>query len=116
MANINPADEDIFEVVDPRGISVHCTKEVWYDHILSNRPYMEGTEDDIAEAIRQPFYICRDKLRADRNVYYALRSSEARYTRVVVEIYQDGRGRVITAFPADSGKSGEKMIWPQSSD
>jgi hypothetical protein len=108
--------EYMFEVTDPRGFIVHCTESVWYDHIVYGHSWMEGAEEDVADAIVNPLWISEDRLRANRNVYYALRSDPPRYLRVVVEFDKDYVGDVKTAFPASSGKPGEKWIWPQSKD
>lgn len=76
---------------------------------------MEDKEQEVAEAIKKPFSIYQDKLRADRHIYYARRENPPCYVKVVVELNQDC-AQVITAFLTDSGKLGEIWIWPQSSD
>lgn len=104
-----------FEAVDPRGYAVICTDEVWKWHILSNRPFMEGWENEVKAAIEQPtFGIFQDAHRQHRHIYYRLSEGKQRYMKVVVEFSADNSGNVITAFPTDSMKAGEKLLWTRS--
>lgn len=106
----------IFEVTDQRGYIVHCTAEVWYDHIVARHPWMEGSEAEVAEGVARASAIYQDRLRESRNIYYRRRNSPPRYIKVVVDFDEHSVGSVVTAFPADSPKPGEIWIWPQSSD
>lgn len=107
--------EVVFEVVDPRGKQVICTEYCWIDHILSNRPFMVGLESEVKVTIQKPtFGIYEDANRAERNIYYRLFSGKERYMKVVVS-FSDKDGTVITAFPTNNMKSGEKLIWTASS-
>jgi hypothetical protein len=107
---------NIFEVIDPRGFTVGCTINTWYDHILAGRPWMAGWEQDVANTIVDPLMICQDKNHGDRNIYYQIRNKGTRYLRVVVVINENCYGMVMTAFPSDGGKVGEVWIWPASND
>ena len=91
-----------------------CTKKRWTDHILVNRPWMAGWESDLITAIERPTYgIYQDNQVENRHVYYRLHEGKNRYLKVVVEFDEDNVGSVITAFPTDSPKVGEKLIWPE---
>jgi hypothetical protein len=108
---------DIFATTDPRGFTVVCSDEVWKWHILSNRPFMQGWEAEVEAAIQQPtFGIFQDANRPERNIYYRRSEGKQRYIKVVVEFTTEHSGTVITAFPTDSMKAGEKLIWTRSSD
>ena len=107
---------NVFEVTDPRGRKVVCTEECWDWHILNARPWMEGWEGRVSEAIEKPTFIGQDVRKQNRQVYYRLRRREMRYIKVVVEFEGEELGTVITAFPADSPKRGERLIWPEPSD
>ena len=104
----------LFEVKDPRGMTVFCEEEQYYNHICGNHAEMEGCEEDIKLAIQEPEngFIYQDQKRPDRYIYYKLDGSRRFYTKVVVE-FQSDTGRVITAFRPDRTKlkSGEMLIW-----
>lgn len=108
--------DDIFKVTDQRGFTVHCTVEVWYNHIVMRHPWMEGSESEVADGVAKANAIYQDRLKENRNIYYHRRNNPPRYIKVVVDFDEKHVGSVVTAFPADSPKPGEKWIWPQSSD
>lgn len=105
-----------FETVDPRGQRVICTTECWNEHILDAHPEMAGREGLVIEAINspKPGFIYQDRDYPNRNLYYHRPGATPYYIKVIVEFNEAGNGEVITAFLADSGKSGEVMIWPRS--
>lgn len=104
----------IFETTDPRGFKVFCTEDCWNSHILVARPFMKGWEQVVREAIEQPSIgIFRDVQHPDRHIFYRIQQGNTRYIKAVVK-FNDNSGTVITAFPTDSCKSGEKLIWTQS--
>lgn len=104
-----------FRVTDPRGIIIHCTNETWEEHVLVNHPDMTGKENEVIEALRNPFMIFADAEKPkERNIYYLLRTSMVKYIRVVVRLIGEKSGEMVTAYQADSGKENEKMIWPSS--
>jgi len=105
------------EIVDCRGYTVVCTEEIWYDKILGSRPWMEGWENLVKEAIQTPFHICEDAKHKDRNAYYLLHvTKKDRYIKVIVKFNAKHEGFIISAYPTDSGKQKEKVIWMPSSD
>lgn len=105
---------NIFEAEDLRGKKIICTEDCWNNHILRNRPFMNGWEDDVKEAIQDPTLGCiyQDAEREDRCIYYRLNRRNNSYIKVVVNFDSNGLGNVITAFPTSAPKSGEKLIWP----
>lgn len=95
---------NLFEVSDPKRYKVVCTK-------------MAGWEAEIQNAIKSPYIgVYQDNDFKNRNVYYGLSGGKERYIKVVVEFQEQNYGEVITAFPTDSPKSGERLIWPKSKD
>jgi hypothetical protein len=105
----------LFEVTDPRGRIVRCTWKQWNNHILAQRNWMEGWQDEVKAAIEGPSIgIYADAHHHNREVYYRLRPVQTRYLKVIVE-FSGNMGVVITAYPVNSPKSGERMIWPLSS-
>jgi hypothetical protein len=105
----------IFEATDPRGYKVICTEEIWYGKILTKRPFMAGWEERVRRAIESPSLpIFQDATLENRHIYYRLSDKGShRYIKVVVAFHTEESGRVISAYPCDSGKSGEKPIWPE---
>lgn len=108
---------NLFEVSDPRGRKVVCTEDCWNEHILFNRPWMIGWEDEIQKAIEAPYMgIFQDNDFENREIYYGLSKGKERYIKIVVEFQEGNYGEVVTAFPTDSPKSGERLIWLKSED
>lgn len=106
----------IFEVTDPRGYTVVCSDEIWNSHILANRPFMKGREEEVKATIQSPsFGIYQDANRQERQIYYRRYTGKQRYMKVVVAFIDEDSGTVITAFPTDAMKTGEKLIWTKSS-
>jgi hypothetical protein len=107
---------DVFETIDPRGYKVTCSEDQLNHHILSRHLGMVGHEEDIKLTIQDPEFgfIYQDANRPERHIYYRLTAKRDRYIKVVVEFDENQSGRVITAFPTSSGKSGEKLIWTRS--
>ena len=105
----------VFDVTDPRGKQVICTQDCWNNHILEARSWMDGWEEYVAKAIEKPtFGIYEDANRPERNIYYLLHTKRDRYIKVVVSFDNEDKGVVITAFPSDNMKAGEKLIWTAS--
>jgi hypothetical protein len=69
----------------------------------------------VKQAIEHPHFICADRIHPERNIYYVFRNKEGRYIKVVVGFETETLGYVISAFPTDSGKAEERMIWTKSS-
>ncbi len=102
---------NVFEVTDSFGRQIICTEDRWKFHILSHHPEMGNYLEDVKRAIQNPdLPISVDAERSDRNLYYGRQSGRPRYVKVVVKIEGD-QGSVVTAFLADSPKSGEMPIW-----
>jgi hypothetical protein len=68
----------------------------------------------IKKTIREPLgYIYLDANFPLRHVYYHLIKSRGRYLKVVVEFKDEkSDGRVISAYPVDNAKDGERILWP----
>jgi len=105
----------LFQIIDPLQRNIVCTDECWKEHVLSQRSWMEFWVDDVKLALENPAYICSAADNDKREVYYYIPAPMGKYLRVVVQ-FDDEKGEVITAYPTDSGKPGETMIWPTSSN
>jgi hypothetical protein len=107
---------NVFETDDPRGLHIFCTDDRWQNHILVARPWMRGWEADVREALLHPKWICSDADFDDRNNYYYFPGKKGRYLKVVIRLRSKLLGEVVTAYPSDSGKAGERILWMPSSD
>ncbi len=110
-------DELHFETKDFKGRTIVCEKVQWVDHIVENmhHKYMDGSEEDVIQALRNPHnqYRCYDRARKNRRVYYFYHPHWNNYTKVVVEFGDEdkdcnGLGKVWTAYKLDEITSGEK--------
>ncbi len=87
----------LFEVETPLGCSVRCTETYWDVITQIKHPVMAGQ----LEAVRRS--------KKDAAVLLFYRSTDARWMCAVVRRL-NGDGFLITAYPTDSIKSGER-IW-----
>lgn len=106
-----------FEVEDPRGRRIVCTQEVWRNHITRKRPWMSTPEwiEIVKKTLQEPlgpiYQDANDP--SKRQVYYRRITSPTRYLKVIVEFEsEESDGQLITATPANNGKTGERPIWP----
>jgi len=102
------ADETVFEVFTPLGFYVRTTSSYWELIVNVKHPAMYGRERDVEEVLRYPDEIRRS--RSDPDVYLIYRQERPdRWTCVVVKRL-DSDGFVITTYPTDAIKEGER-IW-----
>jgi hypothetical protein len=108
-------DDVYFEIKDFKGRTIVCERMRWFDHIIENthHKYMEGSEEDVKQALRTPHnhHRCYDRVRKNRRVYYFYHVNFKDYTKVVVEFDDDkceGTGKICTAYKVDEITPGEK--------
>jgi len=107
-----------FETEDFKERKIICTKVQWHDHILKHHPYMDGSEDDVVDALRNPHngQRCYDrghKTRAGnrRRVYYKYFETWDEFLKVIVQFENkecNGIGYVWTAYQVDEITKGER--------
>lgn len=101
-------DDLFFEVSTPLGFRVRITQSYWEIIVTIKHPVMQGRERDVQNALRDPDEIRRS--RADPKVHLFYREEyPGRWTCVVVRQLND-EGFLITTYPTDAIKEGEK-IW-----
>jgi hypothetical protein len=101
-------DNLLFEVLTPLGFRVRVTVEYWQVIVTINHPIMAGREADIQEVLRNPDEIRLSK--KDPNVYLFYKSERiGRWVCAVTKRLED-EGFLITAYPTDAVKEGER-IW-----
>jgi len=93
------------------GFTVHVTKRYWQLIVDVKPPVMLGQEEGIKKALSDPDEIRQS--RRDRGVYLFYMSERlGRWICAVARREKDVKGFLITAYPTDAIKEGEK-IWPR---
>ena len=90
--------ENLFEIIDVRGIIVVCTKLQWENHIMFNHPETTGKEEIVKNAIKEPEIIYQSDEYTNRDVYFGKMKND-RYMKVIVENHAPNYGEIVTAFP-----------------
>ncbi len=103
-----PADELLFDVPTPLGFRVHVTLQYWEFIVSIKHPVMAGRNAQVEEALRNPDEIRSSK--GDSQVFLFYKSEEARRWVCAVAKRLDGDGFLITAYPTDAIKEGQR-IW-----
>ncbi|MBI5933183.1 MAG: DUF4258 domain-containing protein [Chloroflexi bacterium] len=98
----------LFEIATPLGFRVRVTRTYWEIIVTIKHPVMAGREKDVQETLQNP-----DEIRVSRkdpNVYLFYKPE--RMGRWVCAITKplNGDGFLITAYPTDAIKEGER-IW-----
>jgi hypothetical protein len=101
-------DQLLFEVLTPLGFRVHVTAEYWQVIVTIKHPAMLGREADVEEALRNPDEIRLSK--TDPNVYLFYKPERMGRWVCAVTKRLDGEGFLITTYPTDAVKEGER-IW-----
>jgi hypothetical protein len=99
----------LFEVATPLGFSVRTTVDYW-SLLEAKHPKLRGRAQDVAQVLAHPDQVCQS--RQDRAVFLCYRTDQRRLLCAVVKRI-DGEGFLITAYPCDKIKEGDK-IWPTS--
>ncbi|MGA9996933.1 MAG: hypothetical protein WBP93_16055 [Pyrinomonadaceae bacterium] len=102
------ADDLFFEVATPLGFRVRVTRNYWELIVTVKHPVMRGREADVRNALREPDEIRRS--RNDRAVHLFYRIERPKRWICAVAKRLDGDGFLITTFPTDAIKEGER-IW-----
>ena len=104
---------NIFNVFDPNGKSVYCTDDRWNNHILTRHSELKQREKEVIKTIESPDAIFQDFEVLNKNYYYRL-ITKTLYLKVVVNLEDGNKARVITAHLSDSIRPKEKCLWMKS--
>ena len=100
--------DPLFEAMTPLGFRVGATRLVWNQIVTIKHPIMSGCETEAQDALQNPDEVRRS--RSDSNVYLFYKEKcPGRWTCAVAK-QTDGDGFLITAYPTDAIKEGER-IW-----
>ncbi len=105
----NP-DDLLFEVVTPLGFRVRVNRSYWELIINTKHPIMAGRDGDVRKTLENPDEVRIS--RSDPQVYLFYRTERAGRWVCGVSKRLESEGFLITAYPTDSIKEGEK-IWPK---
>jgi hypothetical protein len=100
----------LFEVATPVGFVVRCTLPYWEFIVTHKHPVLRGRERDVEQVLADPDEARRS--RKDRDVLLFYRGNGTRWLCAVAR-REDGSGFLITAYPTDVIKAGER-IWTRS--
>ena len=103
-------DDLLFEALTPLGFRVQVTRSYWALIITVKHPVMAGRELDVKETLERP-----DQVRRSRSdpMVYLFYSPERRGRWVCAVARQlNGDGFLITTYPTDAVKEGER-VWPK---
>jgi hypothetical protein len=103
-------DDLLFEVLTPLGFRVKVTRTYWQLITTIKHPVMAGHEADIRETLGNPDEIRRS--RSDPQVYLFYKPERMGRWVCAVAKRETGTGFLITAYPTDAVKEGER-IWPK---
>jgi hypothetical protein len=102
-------DDDLFFVAaTPLGFVVRVTRSYWELIITIKHPVMSGRETDVQSALREPDEIRRSRSDPAVHLFYRLERPKRWICAVAKRL--DGDGFLITTFPTDAIKEGER-IW-----
>ena len=92
------------------GVPIRLTEERW-EHIVSNKPYMEIYDDAILDTIEEPTWV----LRGYAGTLVAVQALASReYLHVVYKEVSQYDGFILTAFMARKYNS-RMIIWSENS-
>lgn len=101
--------DSLFEVDTPAGFRVRVGRAYWGVIVGIKHPTMAGREDDVRAALTAPDEVRRS--RSDPAVYLFYRAERERRWVCAVCRRLDADGFLITAYPTDAIKEGER-VWP----
>lgn len=99
----------LFEVETPLGFRVHVGLSHWQLLIRVKHPVMAGREDEVREALSEPDEVRRSRTDPDVLLFYKARGTRRWVCTVCRRL--NGDGFLITAYPTDAIKEGDR-IWP----
>ena len=100
----------LFDVLTPLDFRVRVTRSYWDVIVSVKHPVMAGHEKEVKNTLQNPDEIRRSKTDSSIFLFYKTQR-EGRWVCAVSK-KANGAGFLITAYPTDSIKAGEK-IWPK---
>ncbi len=110
MAGGSETSPLLFEVQTPLGFRVRTTRSYWELIVRIKHPVMEGRAVDVQHVLTHPNEVRQSRSDAAVYLFYG-QEKPGRWTCAVIKRL-DGEGFLITAYPTDAIKEGER-IWPK---
>jgi hypothetical protein len=110
MANVGAPEELQFEVITPLGFRVRVTRAYWEIIVGFKHPVMAAHEQAVKETLGKPSEIRLSKSDPSVHLFYRTERGERWVCAVAKRL--DSEGFLITAYPTDAIKEGER-IWPK---
>ena len=90
------------------GVPIRFTRERW-EHIVSNKPYMEAYYDRVLDTVEQPTWVLQGYAQA---LVAVLALGKQKYLHVVYRELNRNDGFIITAFIARKVNK-RSIVWPK---
>lgn len=104
------ANDLLFDVLTPLGFRVRVSRSYWNIIISVKHPVMKGHEKEVKNTLQDPEEIRRSK--TDASVYLFYKTQRKGRWVCAVSKLRNREGFLVTAYPTDSIKVGEK-VWPK---
>jgi hypothetical protein len=101
------SDEIFFEADTPLGFTVRVTRDYWNIISMIKHPAVRGREADIKALLESPDEIRQS--RSDNAVFLFYRAERPKRWLCSVVKQLNGYGFLITAYPTDGIKEGERL-------
>ena len=102
------AGDALFDVVTPLGLRVHVSRAYWEVIVTVKHPVLQGHEHAVETTLSAPHEVRRS--RTDQRVLLFYRSISPNRWLCAVAKRLNGDGFLITAYPTDTIKEGER-VW-----
>jgi hypothetical protein len=104
-------DELVFDVQTPMGFRVRVSRTYWSFLTAVKHPVMAGREAEVRQALTDPDEVRRSRIDSTVYLFYASIAAR-RWVCAVAKKLSDDDGFLITAYPTDAIKEGDR-IWPK---
>ena len=95
----------VLSATDPTGVTITCSSETWYGHIITNSGHtiMKGNKNAVKETLEDPDSIYKSSESDDRLVYFKQGAvatyNSSMHTKVVTKKTGENTGEVVTSWP-----------------
>lgn len=110
MTGKPPPEDWLFDIPTPLGFRVHVPRSYWSIIVTEKHPAMAGREADVEEALRNPVEVRVSRVDPRVHLFYRVERIGRWICAVAKRI--DGEGFLITTYPTDAIKEGER-VWPR---
>lgn len=102
--------DTLSDVLTPLGFQVRVSRSYWNVIVSVKHPVMAGHEKEVKSALQHPEEIRQSK--TDSSIYLFYKTQRKGRWVCAVSKKLNGEGFLVTAYPTDKIKVGEK-VWPK---